>query len=141
MIDRARREDADTILKLITGAGLHEEGVEKRIDGFLVARENGTIVGAVGMEASGQVALLRSMVVDPSTRKSGLGTRLCDALLDEARRLGVREMYLLTIDAQDFFARFGFEIVERSVAPEAIRNTWEFSVACPDTAFFMQKNL
>ena len=66
---------------------------------------------------------------------------LCDALLDEARRLGVREMYLLTIDAQDFFARFGFEIVERSVAPEAIRNTWEFSVACPDTAFFMQKNL
>ena len=45
------------------------------------------------------------------------------------------------IDAQDFFARFGFEIVKRSVAPEAIRNTWEFSVACPDTAFFMQKNL
>jgi amino-acid N-acetyltransferase len=141
MIDRAKPGDVEAILALIREARLHDEGVEEQISGFLVARENGEVVGAVGMEVYGPVALLRSMVVSPSSRKSGVGARLCDTLLDEARRRGVREIYLLTIDAQDFFARFGFEIVERSAAPEAIRNTWEFSIACPDTAFFMQKNL
>jgi len=54
---------------------------------------------------------------------------------------GVDELWLLTIDADAFFVSLGYETRERSEAPEAIRNTEEFSGLCPEDAVLMSKQL
>lgn len=61
----------------------------------------------IGLEIYGTEALLRSLVVDPGLRSTGLGSAL----------------------------------VERAVAPAAIRSTKEFARLCPANSAFMYKRL
>lgn len=97
--------------------------------------------GIVGLEPHGPVALLRSLVVAKGRRGSGLGRALVAAAERHARHLRVREVYLLTTNAQEFFERLGYERVEREGAPESIRATTEFSSVCPSSAVLMRKRL
>ena len=107
----------------------------------LVADDDGIISGAVGIEHYGEVALLRSLVVAPGARGTGVGRRLVDALEANARGAGVLELWLLTIDADPFFARLGYGVERRDAAPPAIRATEEFSSLCPGNAVLMRKAL
>lgn len=106
-----------------------------------VAASGGELFGAVGLEAFGEVALLRSLVVAGDARSAGLGGRLVAALEDDARRSGIVALWLLTIDADDYFIRLGYRVRDRSEAPDAIRGTAEFSELCPGTAALMSKRL
>jgi amino-acid N-acetyltransferase len=84
---------------------------------------------------------LRSLVVAGAARRAGLGGKLVGALEAAAQAAGITELWLLTIDAERFFERHGFDIVERAVAPADIRGTDEFGNLCPDSAFLMRKHL
>ncbi|NCO52885.1 MAG: GNAT family N-acetyltransferase [Deltaproteobacteria bacterium] len=85
---------------------------------ILVAREGRQIVAMVNLlytvsTALGtRVALLEDMVVAPSQRNCGLGSRLLDAAVRYARRNGCRRITLLTdsdnLSAQRFYQRQGF---------------------------------
>jgi amino-acid N-acetyltransferase len=59
----------------------------------------------VGLEPCGQDALLRSLVVAPDERAHGLGTSLVEHAEQEARKRGLRALYLLTTTAEGFFSR------------------------------------
>ena len=107
----------------------------------LSATIDGELAGVIGLEDFGELGLLRSLVVSSSARGSGLGRRLVDALEDSVRERGMRELWLLTIDADPFFEKLGYERVERDVAPDAIRGTQEFSSLCPGDAVVMKKTL
>jgi len=96
-------------------------------------------VGVGGIENHGDVGLLRSVVVEPELRGEGYGTALCAALEGRARADGVDTLYLLTTTAADFFASRGYEQIERSAAPAAIRETTQFAQLCPDAAVCMRK--
>ncbi len=65
-------------------------------------------VGLVGVELLGDVALLRSLVVAPSGRKSGAGSALVRHAENYARLRGARNLYLLTTTAEAFFAKRGY---------------------------------
>ncbi|MFB6193846.1 MAG: arsenic resistance N-acetyltransferase ArsN2, partial [Halobaculum sp.] len=106
---------------------------------FYVARRDGDRVGCGGIERDGEVALLRSVVVTRDHRGDGLGTALCDRLVDRAARAGVESVYLLTTDAADFFASVGFTTVPRGSVPDAIRETTQFADLCPDSATVMRR--
>ena len=56
-----------------------------------------------------------------------------------ARKLGARHAYLLTDTAEAFFRRRGFEVIDRTDVPAAIRNSVEFAVACPASAIAMHR--
>lgn len=85
---------------------------------ILVARQGGAIAGMVNLlftvsTALGErVALLEDMVVAPAHRGSGVGGRLLEAAIEQARRQGCRRITLLTDQvneaAQRFYARQGF---------------------------------
>jgi amino-acid N-acetyltransferase len=111
------------------------------MENFLIAHAGDIVVGAAGLEQYDDVALLRSVVVEPSLRGTGLGKRLVDAMEEKARQAGVRVLYLLTETAADFFARLGYRHVEREAAPSAIRATRQFSELCPVSSVFMMKKL
>lgn len=134
----AQAGDAAAITALLRSCGLPVEDIEG-ISGFLVARSRGTIVGTIGLERTGDAGLLRSLSVTPEARGKGVALSLCDALLREARRAGVRNVYLLTTDTQDFFRKLGFAEAPRESAPEAIRQTSQFQRLCPASATLMTR--
>lgn len=111
------------------------------LEHFLVAELDGDVVGLVGLEVFGTTGLLRSLVVAKSARSAGLGGKLVAALEAAAQADGVRELWLLTIDAEKFFASGGYDIVTRDAAPDSIRLSDEFAELCPDSAYLMLKNL
>ncbi len=111
------------------------------MDSFIVATQAGKPVGMIGIEKFAEVGLLRSLIVDTACRGVGLGARLVAELELTARSEYIDELWLLTIDADRFFTRHGYVVVERDHAPEAIRNTAEFSTLCPGDAVLMCKQL
>lgn len=109
---------------------------------FRVAEgREGRLLGAVGLELAGGAALLRSLVVAPGERGTGLGHALVGAALEMARERGVAEVWLLTTTADRFFERLGWRRAERSSAPEGIRATAEFSTICPASSVCMVREL
>ena len=133
--------DYPAVLGLLERAGLPSDGVPAGMHDFIVADREGRIVGAVGLEHYGESALLRSAVVDPGLRNTGLGTSLIEDLLARASERGIRDLYLLTTTAEGWFPRFGFVRIDRDAVPEAVRTSVEFREACPASATVMRKNL
>lgn len=126
----ATADDLPHVLTLLTGARLVTAGVREHFDAFLVAVDSDRIVATVGLEIYGDVALLRSVVVSGSFRGRGLGRRVVQEALDEARRQGVRQVALLTGAAAPFFARLGFQEVDRSLLDHRLFASKEFADPC-----------
>ena len=97
--------------------------------------------GLVGLELFGDVALLRSLVVNPASRSSGMGSALVRYAEHYAQTQGVHTLFLLTTTAEGFFARHGYSKAEREAAPPAIRSTREFAGICPASSAFLSKQL
>ena len=106
-------------------------------DGYAVAEANGQLIGVEGIEVHGGDGLLRSAAVVSTWRGKGVGDALTRDRIEWARRRGLQSLYLLTTTAGEYFPRFGFSIVDRESAPERVRQSREFSEACPSTALFM----
>lgn len=141
IIERARREDIASVLSLLERHGLPVDGADAMGDALVVARVDGGIVGAAGLELYADGALLRSVVVDASAQGEGLGKRLTEAALALARAHHVPSVFLLTTTAHRFFPRFGFERITRDDVPESVRQSVEFQSACPASAVVMRKQL
>lgn len=135
----ATPEDADTLVALVRDANLAVPGLIDHLESFLVAERDGRPIGAIGLELRDDSALLRSAVVSPAERGAGIGGALFSAVLDLARREGVRTLYLLTTSAEDYWARHGFARVARDVVPDAVRQSDEFIGACPASAVAMMR--
>jgi amino-acid N-acetyltransferase len=134
--------DLDASRSLLVAAGLPVADLTvEHLDGFLVAEHGAKVVGLIGLERFGAVGLLRSLVVDSSCRRSGLGHALVDALELEARTQRIAELWLLTIDADRYFSGLGYVTCDRQTAPESMANPPEFSGLCPCDAVLMRKRL
>jgi amino-acid N-acetyltransferase len=112
---------------------------EETLAHFLVCRDPVGVVGIVGLEVFGEIALIRSLVVSEERQGRGLGKRLVSAAQEMAAELKVRDIYLLTTTAAEFFEYLGYRQIDRELAPVAISSTKEFSSLCPSTAVFMVK--
>ncbi|KRB79513.1 arsenic resistance N-acetyltransferase ArsN2 [Noviherbaspirillum sp. Root189] len=138
----ATSEDLPAVLALLEDAGLpYQDLTARHLADFLVAEGGQSVLGIVGLERYGEDALLRSIVVRPESKFTGLGTQLVDAVQEHARRTGIGTLYLLTTTAADFFARRGYEVIERSTAPSSLQKTTEFSSLCPSQATCMRRRL
>jgi amino-acid N-acetyltransferase len=127
------------VCDLLSTAGLPLDGLSVTLEHFLVAEAGERIVAAAGLEVYGDSALLRSLVVAPSHRETGLGGLLTAATFAMARELGARHVYLLTNTAETYFHRRGFLVTDRADVPVGIRGSVEFSVACPASAVVMRR--
>lgn len=138
----ASDDDRDRIIALLDAASLPTLDLVRRpLEHFVVAEEDGVVAGCVGAEVFGRDALLRSLVVARSHRGRRIAGRLVERLEANLGAAGVVDVWLLTIDADGFFSRLGYESRSRDDAPEAVRQTEEFASLCPGSAILMRNAL
>lgn len=138
-LDVASERDLPSIRALLVAAGLPEAGLMEVPTTFIVARHGDRVVAAGALERHGSDALLRSLVVAPEVRASGIGSGIVAALERLADESGVGGVYLLTDTAARFFAQRGYRRIRRDAAPDAVQESVEWSVACDQTAIPMAR--
>lgn len=137
-INPATASDLQPIKALLTASGLPVAGVDEHWKTFIVARDGDTLVGCGGAEAYQFAALIRSVAVDPKYRSAGIGRRLVRQLLDRLASRGLREFYLLTTTAEEYFKKRGFKPIDRDEVHPQLLSSREFQDACPASAVCMR---
>src|SRR5687767_9040250 len=95
---------------------------------FAVFEERGEVVGCVALSIIwADLTEVRSLAVDDDYRGRGIGRRLVEWCIDEARRLQIRRLMSLTYE-QGFFEKLGFEVVDKDTLPLKV---WSDCVRCP----------
>ena len=135
----AESDDQEQIANMLRTCDLPANDLTQHLNNFIVAEEDGRIIGCIGLELEGP--LLRSLAVDPGLRNRGIAHQLCGMLLDLARKKGTKQIYLLTETASGFFEKCGFIRLDRSEAPDPIKNHRQFTELCPSSAILMRKQL
>ena len=87
------------------------EGIEWPAACYLVAYFGDDAVGVIGVEPKIDAALIRSLYVNESMRRRGIGAALLAAARKAAHTRGARHLYLFGADAGGFFERHGFTAV------------------------------
>jgi amino-acid N-acetyltransferase len=126
----ARRIHALILANLAEGHLLPRtlEEVMVHADRFLVAVKGRTIVGCGELAPlSHNIVEVRSLVIDPAHRQSGLGRQIVDELRARGRRQGFEKLCAFT-HQPGYFVRMGFSIVPHIWVPEKI---FTDCVKCP----------
>ena len=140
-IRTANDSDLAAVERMLSASDLPLDGVRENFASFIVAEDKDEIAGVAGLEKFGSAALLRSAVVAPEHRGSGIGRQLVEQLLERAEEAGIDELYLLTTTAENYFPRFGFTRTTRAAVPDVVKASAEFRGACPDTAVVMTQRV
>ena len=96
-------------------------------------------VGTAGLDIFDDCSLLRSISVTGEVRGKGYGRVLNEQIEKFAKDSGISCMYLITHTAKDFFDRQGYCVIDRTTAPNAIKQTDQFTGLCPSSAVVMKK--
>src|SRR6185369_16554253 len=84
---------------------------------FAVYEENGRVVGCTALAIIwSDLSEVRSLAVDEKHRGKGIGSKLVQWCIDEARRMQIRKLMSLTYE-QRFFERLGFVVVSKDSLP------------------------
>jgi ribosomal-protein-alanine N-acetyltransferase len=92
-----------------------EELADTELRHYLVAEQDGSVVGSAGLLTIGETAQIVTVGVLPTARRQGIGGRLVQALMTEAgRRLASEVLLEVRIDntaARKLYEEFGFEVI------------------------------
>ncbi len=111
-IGPAKPGDTARIEAFLVAQGLPAGDVADHLADFILARDDGALVGTIGFERHGDTAFLRSLAVAPSHRGRGLGRRLTREALERATRGGLIRAFLLAQASPAYFRSQGFETVD-----------------------------
>jgi amino-acid N-acetyltransferase len=95
---------------------------------FAVFEKDGNVLGCTALAIIwADLAEVRSLAVDEAARGQGIGRKLTEMCVEEARRLQIRRLMSLTYE-QSFFEKLGFEVVNKDTLPLKV---WSDCVRCP----------
>jgi len=100
-----------------------------QIRDFFVARNSNDsiIIGTCSLHICWEdIAEIRSLAVKEKYMHKGIGKKLVDACIAEAKYLGLKKVFVLTY-VPDFFKALGFQKVDKSVLPHKV---WGDCVKC-----------
>lgn len=134
-IRKASDADGGVVLELLREAGLPTDDFTDGEVVFLVAEEEGAVVGTIALEIYRPAGLLRSAAVRPSHRDRGVGALLVQELMREARSKSLAELVLLTTTAGGYFERMGFaRIARESLAGPVLASRQFTGTTCSSAA-------
>jgi amino-acid N-acetyltransferase len=96
---------------------------------FIVCERNNRVIGCVALHVfTRDLAEIRSLAVESEAKGSGLGRDLVARVLEDARSLGVKQVFGLTF-VPVFFEKCGFRRLEnKSDLPHKV---WTECIRCP----------
>ncbi len=100
--------DLARVREMLMRGGLTTDGIEWPAACYIVAYVGDEAVGVIGVESKIDAALIRSLYVNESMRRRGIGGALIAAARKAAHTRGARHLYLFSTDAGGFFERHGF---------------------------------
>ena len=87
---------------------------------FLVGELDGEVVGCGALHVLWEdLGEIRTVAVDPRTVGQGVGHAIVAALVDRARALGLKRIFVLTFEER-FFARHGFTEIDGTPVPSDV---------------------
>ena len=101
---------------------------ERLRDFLLYLDEDNTPIGCIALHVVWEgLVEIRSLAVKKNVQKKGIGKKLVEAALLDARELGATKTFTLTF-VPDFFKKSGFKVVDRSTLPHKV---WQDCIKCP----------
>jgi amino-acid N-acetyltransferase len=127
VIRRARTSDVRGIRDLVAPLAARRVLVSKEavtyfesLQEFRVAELGGRIVGCGALHVMWEdLAEIRTLAVADDLVGTGLGGRLLEELVEDARRIGVQRLFCLTFEV-GFFSRHGFSEIEGQAVPAQV---------------------
>lgn len=95
---------------------------------FCVCEVDNEIIGCCALHVSWEdMAEVMSFAVRSEYRDQGIGTKLVNVSLEEAKELGISNVFTLTY-AVPFFEKMGFKKIDKQELPHKI---WSGCIKCP----------
>ena len=134
MIRKAQISDVKDIQKLLTSFASRGQMLSRSLSelydslrDFYVFEEDGRLLGTSALHIIWEdLAEVRSVAVAEDAGRRGIGSQVVGACLEEARALGLKRLFCLTYKPE-FFARFGFTVVDKSELPHKV---WGDCIKC-----------
>lgn len=140
IIKKTLKNDRSAVNQLLQNAGLPLiETTDDTSYLFKAINSDEEIIGAIGLEIYGQYGLLRSLVVSDKYRNQGIAESLVNQIEQQSAALKLKEVYLLTTTADNYFEKKGFMRIHRDKVQPEITTSKEFSNICPVSAVIMHK--
>jgi amino-acid N-acetyltransferase len=135
MIRKARIEDIKRIQELINYFARRDvmlprslNELYENIRDFWVFEDRDRVIGCCALHISWQdLVEVKSLAVEKSKQKMGIGTRLVEVAIGEAKELGAKKIFVLTYQP-GFFKQFGFKKIKTASLPHKI---WAECINCP----------
>ncbi|MFZ4856930.1 MAG: N-acetyltransferase [Desulfuromonadaceae bacterium] len=135
MIRKAQIADVKNIQKLLMTFANRGDMLSRSLSelyeslrDFYVVEEDGVLLGASALHIVwDDLAEVRSVAVMEDSGRKGIGSRLVQACITEAREIGLKRIFCLTYKP-DFFAKHGFRLVDKSELPHKV---WGDCIKCP----------
>lgn len=134
MLRKAQMSDVNHIHKLLLTYASKGDMLSRSLSelyeslrDFNVYEEDGQLVGAAALHILwSDLAEVRSVAVAEGAGRRGIGEKLVQACISEARELGLKRVFCLTYKP-DFFAKLGFRLVDKSELPHKV---WSDCIKC-----------
>ncbi|MFC4305557.1 N-acetyltransferase [Cohnella boryungensis] len=131
---KALPEDVEALYELIQGYAAKgimlprsHEALSRNIATFIVAQDGDRLIGCGSLCRLGSdLVEIRSLGIVDGYKGQGIGSKLVDALIAEAKLQGIPKVMALTYEAA-FFQKNGFKIVDKEIFPEKV---WTDCVNC-----------
>ena len=134
-VEKARIDDVPAIHRLVNffadkGEMLHRplSEVYENLRDFFVIRKDKEVAACVALHICwSDLAEIKSLAVREEDQDQGVGKRLAEACIEEARGLGIATLFALTYKPT-FFEKLGFKKVDVQKLP---RKVWGECQRCP----------
>jgi amino-acid N-acetyltransferase len=134
MLRKAQMGDVNHIHKLLLAYASKGDMLSRSLSelyeslrDFNVYEEDGQVIGAAALHILwSDLAEVRSVAVAEGYGRRGIGEKLVQACISEARELGLKRVFCLTYKPE-FFAKLGFRLVDKSELPHKV---WSDCIKC-----------
>jgi amino-acid N-acetyltransferase len=131
----AKVGDAKTIFSLINEYAEQDKmlfrsmsDIYENIRSFHLAENEGTVVGCCALQIIwSELAEIKSLAIDKNFLGRGIGMALVKYVLEQAKELGIKKVFALTLEPE-FFVKAGFETIEMEKLPMKV---WSDCARCP----------
>ena len=134
MLQKAKLQDVKKIQQLVNFYAKKNEMLPlslselyDNIRAFYVYEKKGRILGCGALHVTWEkLGEIRSLAVQRSKQKKGIGKKLVRMCLKEARALGLEKVFVLTYHPE-YFRKFGFKDIDKYQLPH---NVWRDCNKC-----------